>query len=132
MNFCEKCDNMYYISISSSVDEKSEADNECHLIYYCKNCGNTNNELNQNNICVSKTIINNNKQNILNNINEFTKYDPSLPRTNTIKCPNNNCPTNNSSNPEQREIIYMRIDDINKKYIYLCSSCNCNWNLNDS
>ena len=31
MNFCIKCDNMYYIRIAD--------DNNNKLIYYCRNCG---------------------------------------------------------------------------------------------
>ena len=129
MNFCSKCDNMYYISI---FDEKNSDDiKKSTLIYYCKNCGNKDTTLDQHNICVSKSTINNKKQIVIGNINEYTKYDPTLPRINTIKCPNDNCQTNNKENPEEREIIYIRVDDINKKYIYLCSTCNFTWNLNN-
>ena len=129
MNFCNKCDNMYYISI---YDDKNLDDiKKSTLIYYCKNCGNKDTTLDQHNICVSKSTINNKIQTIKGNINEYTKYDPTLPRINTIKCPNNNCQTNNEENPEEREIIYIRVDDINKKYIYLCSTCNFTWNLNN-
>ena len=52
MHFCNKCDNMYYIKLS-------EMDNN-ELNYYCRNCGNNDSLINQDNICVSKTQINNN------------------------------------------------------------------------
>jgi hypothetical protein len=29
---------------------------------------------------------------------------------------------------EPREVIYLRYDDINMKYIYLCAVCNTIWN----
>ena len=64
-------------------------------------------------------------------INEYTKLDPTLPRTNTIKCPNSNCDTNKSENVE-REILYIRYDDINMKYVYMCSTCDTMWKTNES
>ena len=128
MNFCNKCDNMYYITIYD--DKNLEEIKPSKLIYYCKNCGNKDTTLDQHNICVSKSTINNKKQSIVGNINEYTKYDPTLPRINTIKCPNATCKTNSKEIQKNREIIYIRVDDINKKYIYLCSTCNFTWNLN--
>ena len=47
MHFCDKCDNMYYIKISE--------DDEKNLEYYCRNCGNVDNNISKENICVSKT-----------------------------------------------------------------------------
>ena len=47
MHFCNKCSNMYYISL------KQEDSND--LIYYCRNCGDTDNKLINNNLCISKT-----------------------------------------------------------------------------
>ena len=55
--------------------------------------------------------------------------DPTLPRVNNILCPNPDCTTNTKNDP--REIIYIRYDDTNMKYIYLCSSCDTVWNTND-
>ena len=129
MNFCSKCDNMYYISIYENKDLANIK--KSTLIYYCKNCGNKDTTLDQHNICISKSTINNKNQTLIGNINEYTKHDPTLPRINTIKCPNSQCRTNAEENPENREIIYIRIDDINKKYVYLCSSCDFTWNLNN-
>ena len=103
MNFCSKCDNMYYITIYDDSTQKEIKQSK--LIYYCKNCGNKDTTLDQHNICVSKSTINNKKQSITGNINEYTKYDPTLPRINTIKCPNSNCTTNNKENPEEKLFI---------------------------
>ena len=58
-------------------------------------------------------------------VNEFTKLDPTLPRITNIKCPNDNCETNLEE--KVAEIIYIRYDDINMKFLYLCSSCNHTW-----
>ena len=57
--------------------------------------------------------------------NKYTKMDPTLPRLNTIRCPNDRCSTN--TNDEAREVIYMRYDDKNMKYMYLCCKCDFKW-----
>ena len=117
MHFCNKCDNMYYIRIST--------DDENKLIYYCRNCGHEDTELTKDNICVSKTQLKRSEQKYNHIINEYTKLDPTLPRINTIRCPNNEC----SSNKEKgdREVIYIRYDDMNQLYIYLCAKCDTVW-----
>lgn len=123
MFFCEKCDNMYYIKIG---DES----NSNKLIYYCRNCGNENTEFNNTNICVSKTIVKGNVDgnNMSHFINEYTKFDPTLPRITTIKCPNQSCNTNSvGANKVEREVLYIRYDDSNMKYLYLCCRCETKW-----
>ena len=60
-------------------------------------------------------------------INEYTKYDPTLPHMQTIKCPNVSCKSNEESNSLTQDVIYMRYDDKNMKYMYLCCHCNFNW-----
>ena len=125
MHFCSQCQNMYYIRISEEDPNK--------LIYYCRNCGNENNNLNEltsnQSFVVSKIQLKNNEQQFNNIINKYTKLDPTLPRLNTILCPNAECLTNTSDEP--REIIYIRYDDINLKYIYLCSTCDTCWKNED-
>lgn len=118
MHFCNKCNNMYYIRISGEDGDK--------LIYYCRNCGNEDTELTKDNICVSKTQLKRNEQKYNHIINEYTKLDPTLPRINTIKCPNNEC-SSNKEKATDREVIYIRYDDINLLYIYLCAKCDTVW-----
>ena len=118
MHFCIKCDNMYYHSVTSDDDNK--------LIYYCRNCGHEDDTLTADNICVSKTEIRRSKQKYSHTINKYTKHDPTLPRTNTIKCPNQEC-TSNKDESNDREVIYIRYDDTNMKYIYLCAKCDTMW-----
>ena len=31
-----------------------------------------------------------------------------------------------------REIIYIRYDDVNIKYVYLCSTCDTVWKMDDN
>jgi len=117
MHFCSNCNNMYYIRINS--------DNANKLVYYCRNCGNEDNLLTTDNVCVSKTTLKKNDQSFNHIINKYTKYDPTLPRINKVLCPNPDCTTNTKDTP--REIIYIRYDDTNMKYVYLCSTCDTVW-----
>ena len=49
MHFCDKCDNMFYIKLENL---------DCNKItYYCRNCGNTNDELLDLGKCILKEKI---------------------------------------------------------------------------
>lgn len=117
MHFCSNCKNMYYIKI--------DEDNPNSLLYYCRNCGNEDSLITEDNICVSKTQIKKGEKSFSHFINKYTKLDPTLPRVNNILCPNKDCPTNTKN--EAREIIYIRYDDLNINYVYLCSTCDTTW-----
>jgi aspartate carbamoyltransferase regulatory subunit len=69
--------------------------------------------------------------NYKNAINKYTKLDPTLPRVYNINCPNTECETNTDSEIKP-EIIYIRYDEDNLKYLYLCSTCDTTWKTNDS
>ena len=124
MHFCKTCDNMYYIKIS----EKSPN----VLAYYCRKCGDNNDTITVENVSLSKISLKKggtDDQHFSNVINKYTKLDPTLPRINHIACPNSVCSTNNDERPTPREIIYIRYDDTNIKYVYLCSTCDTAWKL---
>ena len=122
MHFCSNCSNMYYIRINSDDTNK--------LVYYCRKCGNEDTLLAIENVCVSKTQLKKSEQSFSHIINKYTKLDPTLPRINTVLCPDADCPTNKDDVP--REIIYIRYDDSNMKYVYLCSSCEAVWQTNET
>lgn len=121
MHFCSNCDNMYYIKINEKDNNKLE--------YYCRHCGNKDDNMTVKNICVSKTKIKQNKNMYSHMINEYTKNDVTLPRTKTIKCPNQDCKSNKKEeNVESiQEVIYLRYDDVDMKYIYMCVNCDTTW-----
>jgi DNA-directed RNA polymerase subunit M/transcription elongation factor TFIIS len=112
---------MYYISIDSENTNK--------LVYYCRNCGTKDTSINVDNVTVSKIQLSKGEQKFDHIINKYTKLDPTLPRINKILCPNPDCGTN--TNHEPREIIYIRYDDINMKYVYLCSTCDIVWKTDE-
>jgi len=199
MQFCSECHNMYYLKIQ---DEDGVIGNT--LIYYCRNCGHEDKTLSTTNICVSDIQLRSSEKKYTHIVNEYTKYDPTLPRINTIKCPNQDCISNgagktmkggagkeeghtkktarmpkattgrktkaqkeaeaieaalnsvnqsaikaqesaaqleatlaiaeeeeevHSAEPKtnNREVIYIRYDDTNMKYVYLCAHCDTTW-----
>lgn len=123
MHFCNKCENMYYIKI----DEK----NTNKLIYYCRKCGNENDLFNTDNVTILSTNIKKSEDSFTHIINKYTKLDPTLPRTDKVLCPNKDCETN-IDKAMKREIIYIRYNDIEMKYVYLCSTCDTVWKTNDA
>jgi len=121
MKFCSTCSNMYYI--------KLEGENCDKISYYCRNCGNINNDLIEQGKCILKENITKNENKFNISINKYTKLDNTLPRINYIKCPNEKCLSNASEfDVVNREIIYIRYDHISMKYMYLCSHCDFTWN----
>ena len=129
MHFCKTCSNMYYVKLTDGDDNK--------LSYYCRNCGTTDDTMMAENICVSKINLNNNSQKIDLFVNQYTKLDPTLPRTSSIKCPNEKCSSNisdadtsTSETSSEREVLYIRYDDSKMKYIYMCCKCDFTWKTN--
>ena len=120
MKFCSTCSNMYYI--------KLDGENCDQISYYCRNCGNNNDSI-EHGKCILKENITKNESKFNISINKYTKLDNTLPRINYIKCPNEKCESNTSEfDVVNREIIYIRYDHINMKYMYLCSHCDFTWN----
>lgn len=181
MHFCSKCDNMYYIRLGAGEHDPSDTTS---LYHYCRNCGHE--DKIKEKICVSKLQLKHNTQSYSNIINKYTKLDPTLPRINNIKCPNEECRSNPavagrafvrpgiavkrpgaggsatashaldldeeeyekvdeedvpaavepiafaSSDPVPREVIYLRYDEVNMRYVYLCAVCDTLWNTSQN
>lgn len=189
MKFCTECHNMYYLKVRD--DDGETVSNT--LIYYCRNCGHEENTNQEGSICVSDIELKRSEKKYTHAVNEYTRYDPTLPRINTIKCPNQECVSNQlgggggsssgskssksksksissmkdinksvnnanksaadalesaekaqqiadelaqeaqeahntiDNNNSNREVIYIRYDDINMKYVYVCVNCNTTW-----
>jgi DNA-directed RNA polymerase subunit M/transcription elongation factor TFIIS len=199
---------MYYLKISDEDGNIGDT-----LIYYCRNCGHEDTTLSTSNICVSDMQLLSSEKKYTHIVNEYTKFDPTLPRINTIKCPNQECSSNGfaggvgksataeekaskaatkaaekaskaaekaskaaekaaskagpskkgqtkktglsqvleeqaqaemeatiaaedaeqaqaqneTSGENNREVIYIRYDDTNMKYVYLCVHCDTTW-----
>ena len=117
MKFCVNCENMLYIAIDAEDTNK--------LTYYCRHCGTVDTECAQEGHCVLNTNLKQGEQKFNHIINKYTKLDPTLPRIYTMKCPNDSCVTNTDN--KKTEVIYMRYDDSNMKYVYICVDCDTIW-----
>jgi len=124
MKFCTECNNMYYIGVSESDGNK--------MIYYCRNCGHKDESVQEEGACVLKTQLKKGGQTFSHIINKYTKLDPTLPRIYNVKCPNSACLTNADGVKKPAEVIYIRYDDENMKYLYICSECDTQWKTDDS
>jgi len=107
---------MYYTKLNNEDDKE--------LSFYCKKCGHIDNDITMKSIVISKTIIKEKDRNFSQIINKYTKLDPTLPRNKNIQCPNTNC---SSKEKDDHEIIYIRYDNENMKYINLCPTCDTIW-----
>ena len=117
MNFCKSCENMYYIKFTEDENPK--------LVYFCRGCNFVDESIPTEGICVLDTNFRESETRQQHFINKYTKLDPTLPRTTNIKCPNVSCsaPKDSLTN----EIIYVRYDDANLKYLHICSTCDTVW-----
>ena len=117
MKFCNDCNNMLYLTIH-------EQDANC-LQFYCRNCGGIEEQVTAQSICISSLdMTENNSFNYV--VNKYTKLDPTLPRVSNILCPNDFCKTNTDSSVK-KDVIYIRYDKLNLKFLYLCCNCDHVW-----
>lgn len=65
-------------------------------------------------------------------VNDYMIHDTTLPRLRNVPCPNAQCPT--FGDPQKQldnEVVYVRYDDENLKYMYICSQCLAKWKTDD-
>jgi len=123
MKFCEKCDNMYYIGVDAEDPNK--------LTYYCRNCKHRDTSITEESLCVLNTQLRRGEQKFNHIINKYTKLDPTLPRIYNVLCPNPECKTNATVEKKPTEVIYVRYDDDNLKYLYICVECDTTWKTDE-
>jgi DNA-directed RNA polymerase subunit M/transcription elongation factor TFIIS len=111
MEFCEVCDNMLYLS---------KRDDEMDLVHVCKKCGNER-KRSEGSIIVSSLSFAKQAQ-YTSVINKYTKLDPTLPRIQGVPCPHPEC-----TNKAGKDIIYLRYDNVDLKYAYICPICDTIW-----
>jgi len=118
MDFCEFCNNMYYI--------KQQEDNS--LIYFCKNCGSTKNidEGNDKSKKISHTEHDKSTAKYSQYLNPNIIYDKTIPHVNNIICCNEKCTKKES---EDNDVMYIKFDEVNIRYLYHCVHCKHFWTL---
>jgi DNA-directed RNA polymerase subunit M/transcription elongation factor TFIIS len=143
MKFCTECNNMYYIKINGE-DANT-------LVYYCRFCGHEDNEPAESGVVVLRTEYKKTEQQFSHMVNRYIKHDPTLPRIANVKCPNESCTSNaatststgdkntgdkntgdKNTSDKMPSVIYLRYDDDNMKYLYICEDCDTTWKTDDN
>lgn len=115
MKFCHVCDNMMYLNLGE--DER--------LMYHCKNCLYTvAASADDSKACVLGKNYVDDETAYSQFVTPHLKHDPTLPRVNNIKCPNEAC--TRPAAAEQR-VIFLKYDPQNMRYLYHCCHCETFW-----
>lgn len=116
MKFCNVCENMMYIQV------EDDEHNSVELKYYCKNCNNsTKQKASGMSVPVHEKNFTDDSGSYKYYMTPYIKYDATLPRVSNIKC------TNNSCDAKENEVIYIKYDHDNMKYLYFCCHCDHFW-----
>ena len=120
MEFCDFCSNMLYI--------RDEETNRYQVQYYCKNCG-FNKPISEERKTIP--VIRNmytNENNHARYLNPDLVHDPTIPHVDNIPCPNEACTRAADQTPD---VIFMKYDVNQIKFVYMCVHCKTFWRLND-
>jgi len=111
-DFCNVC--RYYMYLDQDGDK---------LRRICRNCGFQEEE--KGGLVLEMDLKEKTSEGYKILMNEFTPLDPTLPHVNTIKCPNGECASNTSG--KERDVIYLKYDTVNMKFLYICTVCETQW-----
>jgi DNA-directed RNA polymerase subunit M/transcription elongation factor TFIIS len=121
MKFCSVCENMMYIQVEDPSSKTPK------LLYYCKMCNNSQIDDVQggmDSILVHERNFVDDSSTYKSFMTPDIKYDPTLPRVSNIACPNTQC---TKTKEQHNEVIYIKYDHENMKYLYFCCHCNHFW-----
>ena len=94
------------------------------LSYYCRKCGNNADAGTSGTSCAYRVTFGQRDAAALQPLNAHTKHDATLPIASETPCPTEGCSVANS-------VRYIRYDDTNIKYIYLCTACDATWTVSN-
>lgn len=120
--FCPLC--RYYLYFQVIKDNETADDELTHLTRICRNCGYSQKD-ETGGLITEVQLQQRASEGYKILLNKFTRQDPTLPHVKTIKCPNENCPTNTGST--EKDVIYIKYDPVNLKYLYICNVCEHQW-----
>jgi len=129
VQFCPTCDYYLYLKASGAMSMKLAGAKDAYstsMIRICHNCG-YQKEDTRGGLIMETDLQEKTSEGYKILMNEFTKMDPTLPHLSTIKCPNKDCGSNAGSLTP--DIIYMKYDPVNLKYLYICNieGCGAQW-----
>ncbi len=152
-DFCKICRYYLYLEEVSVVDDE-KGDKEVtkkELRRVCRNCGYQ--EQMKGGLILEIDLKEKTSEGYKILMNEFTKDDPTLPHVHNLRCPSRACPSNKGraypmDNPDadaaqaaaqaaqapnedkgevESDVIYLKYDAINMKYLYICNVCDTKW-----
>lgn len=127
--FCRQCDNMLYMSFRDTGDQHSTNDKP-ELLYHCKHCKLelTADAMRADQRLLSAAVHTENYEDDQASykqfINPYIREDPTLPHVTDIECANPAC----TRPPEaMRDVIIIKYDSTNLKFLYHCAHCASFW-----
>ena len=117
IELCDKCDNLFYLYIDSETQ---------FINYVCKCCGNIKKKEESFLSINNNTNVTIDKSDVINT-NPFITHDITLPtikNNKNIKCQNEKCDS------KEVNITYIKYDEIDMKYLYICKHCGYKWKNN--
>lgn len=135
MQFCPACDNILHMKIGQLEKNNISNASQIPLTMFCKHCPYTM-DVNQTNDaknmlfnpCMYRSNYSSNHSLYYSNlVNDYTFDDPSLPRID-MECQNEECTSHNDD--VQSEVLYVRFNDQDMRYMYLCKYCRQCWTIN--
>ena len=111
--------------INQIVTSLVKSNEEKKLVKFCKHCDFEKVETVNTAINISKTFYSGDDLLYNQHVNKYLRYDPTLRR---IKDPLINCPNENCNAPDdKKQVIYIKYDNKNMKYLYVCEHCGETW-----
>lgn len=141
MKFCEVCANMLYVTIDknnglklyckncnfSKIQERKETSVPISTELY-KQTNDTDVRKQDDEMCIMNINYSDDARSYRQFMTPDIKHDMTLPRVNNIPCPSSTCKGKFSSDSE---VIYIKYDHENMKYLYFCCKCNHFWRLDE-
>lgn len=156
-DFCKICRYYLYLEEVSVVDDEKgdQESKKKELRRVCRNCGYQ--EQMKGGLILEIDLKEKTSEGYKILMNEFTKDDPTLPHVHNLRCPSRACPSNKGrvypiDNPAadaaqaaaaapqapqaaaiedkgevESDVIYLKYDAINMKYLYICNMCDTKW-----
>jgi DNA-directed RNA polymerase subunit M/transcription elongation factor TFIIS len=112
MKFCALCDNMLYVDLDEAGG----------LLHVCKCCGNV---LQADREVVLETNYVDDYTRYKQYMTPYLKHDRTLPRSTAIPCAAGAKCTRPAAAPS--EVIYVKYDSVNLKFLYNCVHCDAFW-----
>jgi hypothetical protein len=126
IRFCPKCKNNFsnYRYVTETVNGKPKN----YLVYTCQAC------LHQSDPSDTITDISDGLLFTKTSLNKLPDreihpdmcLDPTLPHTTKVQCPNVECPSNKSSNPTKRNVVFFHYNK-EMKLAFICCNCRSTW-----